>query len=167
MTLQEIKLFVAYSAWATHKMFDAVAQMSETGLYKDMNSSHKSIHGTLLHMVSAERTWLARFRGEQDPLRLGADEAPTLAAAKSVWEKIGYEMAKFVGTMTDKKLQETFKVASPEGQVFTHQYGQVVVHVVDHSTFHRGQVITLMRQLGVVPPATGLIVFYRETQKNK
>lgn len=165
MTLQEIKLLVAYSAWATHRVFDAIAKMPEGDLHKNMNSSHASIHGTLLHMVSAERTWLARLQGQKDPPRLGPEEAPSLATAKSIWENVGFEMAKFVGGLTDRKLQDPLKAASPAGQVYTHQCWQVIHHVVDHSTYHRGQVITLMRQLGGVPPVTGLIVFFRETQK--
>jgi len=92
-------------------------------------------------------------------------EAPTLESLRTAWEKVGYETARFLGTLTDKKLQETFTVTTAKGDSFTHIFWQALQHVVDHSTYHRGQVVTMLRQLGRVPPSTGLIAFYRETAK--
>jgi uncharacterized damage-inducible protein DinB len=167
MTQQEIRHLVAYSAWASNRVFDAVSPIPGEDLMRDLKSSHKSIHGTLVHMVSAERIWLARVQGaEEAPILEGAD-APTLASLRAVWEQVGYDMARFLGGITDKKLQESITAQSPKGGTFTHTISQVISHVVDHSTYHRGQVITLMRQLGVVPPNTGMITFFRETSKSR
>jgi uncharacterized damage-inducible protein DinB len=118
-------------------------------------------------MVSAERIWLARLQGATEPPVLKETDTPTLAELRTVWEQVGYDMAKYLGGITDKKLGETIKAPSPRGEVYTHQVSQVLSHVVDHSTYHRGQVITLMRQLGVVPPNTGMITFFRETSRNR
>lgn len=165
MTQQEIRHLVAYSAWASNRVFDAVTPIPGEDLVRDLKSSHKSIHGTLVHMVSAERIWLARVQGAAEaPILEGAD-VPTLASLRAVWEQVGYDMARFLGGITDKKLQESITARSPKGDMYTHTIGQVISHVVDHSTYHRGQVITLMRQLGVVPPNTGMITFFRETSK--
>lgn len=165
MTLQETKTLHAFNAWASNKIFDAVVQIPTDAYMKDMKSSHGSIHGTLTHMVAAEKIWVSRMVGTPEAKLIDLDEVPTLADLKAIWERVGYDMAKFLGTMTDKKLQETFTMSSPRGQVFSHMYWQAIQHVVDHSTYHRGQVITLMRQLGYVPPTTGLMMFYRETSR--
>ena len=165
MTLQETRLLVAYSAWASNRVFDAVSGMADGDALKDLKSSHKSIHGTLVHMVSAERIWLSRLMGAGEAPILRAEDAPDVKSLRAMWEKVGYDMARFMGGLSDKKLQETLSAPSPKGEVYTHQYGQVIAHIVDHSTYHRGQIITLMRQLGVTPPNTGMIVFFRETSR--
>ena len=167
MTQQEIRHLVAYSAWASNRVFDAVTPMPGEDLTRDLKSSHKSIQGTLVHMVSAERIWLARVQRAAEAPILNETDAPTLASLRTVWEQVGYDMARFLGGITDKMLQESITARSPKGETYTHTIGQVIAHVVDHSTYHRGQVITLMRQLGVVPPNTGMITFFRETSKSR
>jgi uncharacterized damage-inducible protein DinB len=167
MTLQEIRLLHAYNAWATNKLFDALAPCSAEETTTDMKSSHGSILGTMTHLVGAEKIWLARWVGTPGATMLKQSEVPTLTDLRKVWETTGYETARWLGSMTDKKLLDTFSMASAKGEIFTHVYWQAIQHVVDHSTYHRGQVITLMRQIGKVPPSTGLITFYRESWKKQ
>ena len=167
MTLKEITLLHAYSSWASNRIFDAVAALPADQYMQDMKSSHGGIHGTLTHMVAAEKIWLSRWVGKPDARLMGTDAAPSLSDVKAVWEKVGYETALFLGTMTDKKLQETFPMTTSKGETFNHVYWQAIQHVVDHSSYHRGQIVTMMRQLGVKPPGTGLIGFYREAGKAK
>jgi uncharacterized damage-inducible protein DinB len=167
MTLQEIKLLHAFNSWANNRIFEAVERLTPEQLMQEMKSSHGSIYGTLLHMVGAEKIWLSRWVGRPDVARITAADAPTLAELKTLWEKAGYETAKFLSTMTDRNLQDTFTMITAKGETLTHVYWQAFQHMVDHSTYHRGQVITLLRQLGVRPPSTGLIMFYRETSKRK
>lgn len=165
MTLQDVKLLQAFNAWATQRIFDAVEKLTPEQFIMDMKSSHKSIHGTLTHYVAAEKMWLSRFAGKPDAKMFSPADLPTLAEVKAQWEKNGYESAKFLGTMTDKKLQETFNMTNARGETVPVIYWQALQHIVDHSTFHRGQIVSMMRQQGVQPPATGLIGFYREIGK--
>lgn len=165
MTLQEIRLLNAFNAWATNRIFDAVAHLPEEEYTRDMKSSHGSIHNTLTHMVAAEKIWISRWQGISTATVLTAEDLPTLGALRSFWEQVGYDTAKFLGMMSDKRLQETFAMKTSKGDTYTHLYWQAFQHVVDHSTYHRGQIVTMMRQLGAVPPNTGLITFYRETAK--
>lgn len=163
MTLQEMKLLHAYNAWASNRIFDALEKIPPEDIAKDLKSSHGSIQGTLTHMVAAEKIWLSRLLGTPDTTLMTGAEAPTLADLKAVWEKTGYTMAKLLGSLTDRKLQDTFTMVTTSGKSFTNTFGQAMQHVVDHSTYHRGQIVTLMRQLGHMPPSAGLIGFYRET----
>ena len=167
MTLHEIKLLHAFNAWDTNRIFDAVGALPADDVLKDMKSSHQGIHGTLFHIVAGEKIWLSRWVGNPDARLMAASEAPSLADVKAVWEKAGFDMAKFLGSMSDKKLHETFTMTTSTGQTYTHLYWQAIQHLVDHSSYHRGQIITLMRQLGHTPPSTGLIAFYREIAKGK
>lgn len=96
MTLQEVKQLHAFNSWANNKIFDALAKLSTEQYMRDMQASHGSIHGTLLHMVGAERIWISRLLGAPEPDLLTVTEAPTLQAARSIWETNGYETARFL-----------------------------------------------------------------------
>ena len=165
MTLQEIKLLHAFNAWANNRIFEALQPLPAEEVTRDMKSSHGSIHGTIAHMAAAEKIWLSRLVGSPDKDLMPASAMPTLADVRAVWESTGYGIAKYLGGMTDRKLQETFSVTYASGKTYTYITWQAFQHVVDHSTYHRGQIITMLRQLGHQPPSTGLIGFYRDTVK--
>jgi uncharacterized damage-inducible protein DinB len=167
MTLQEVKLLHAFNSWASQRVFDTVATLTPDQFTRDMASSHQSIQGTLFHIVAAEKIWLSRWRNQPDPPKLQRSDLPTAAALHAEWEKVGLETAKWLGTMTDKSLQDSFTMTTSSGTTYRHTYVQAVQHVVDHGSYHRGQIIALLRQLGVTPPVTGMIAFYREMAKVK
>lgn len=165
MTLQEIRLLHAFNSWADNRLLDATLAMPEDKAMQDMKSSHGSIHGTLVHLVGSEKMWLSRWTGKPDATYLTVAEAPTVQALKNIWVAVGFETAKFLGTMTDRRLQDAFTMKTSHGETYTHLYWQAFQHMVDHCSYHRGQVVTMMRQQGITPPTTGLINFYRETAK--
>ncbi len=131
---------------------------------QDFKSSHGGIHGTLVHIVGAEKIWLERFLGDPQPF-LSKTPPMSLSDLKTVWEKVGYDTAKWLGTMNDRKLQETFTMKTSKGDTLVHVFWQAFQHKVNHSSYHRGQIVTMLRQLDVKPPSTDLIQFYRETAK--
>ncbi len=165
MTLNEIKLLHAFNSWADNRIFEGVAQLTPEQYQQDMKSSHGSIHGTLTHIVGAEKIWLSRWVGKPDATLLSPHDVESLHDVKEIWQRVGYETAKFLSAMTDRKLQETFTYTTTKGEQYTTIFWQAFQHLVDHSSYHRGQVITLMRQLGVKPPVTGMIAFFRELNK--
>ncbi len=164
MTLQEIKTLHAYNAWANNRIFENVENLPAEQYLKDMKSSHGGIHGTLVHLVGAEKVWLERFTGNVQPF-LKAVEIPNAAELKKIWEKTGFDTAKWLGMMSDKKLNEIFEMKTLKGDVYRHVYWQAFQHVVNHSSYHRGQIITMLRQIDAKPVSTDLIQFYRETAK--
>ncbi len=164
MTLSELKLLHAYNSWATNQFFDALAELPNDKFMQDMKSSHGGIHGTLTHTIGAEKVWLERFLGDPQPF-LTQEPPKSLQELKVIWEKVGYDTAKWLSGMTDKKLQETFTMKTLKGDTFVQIFWQAFQHVVNHSSYHRGQIVTMLRQLDVKPPTTDLIRFYRETGK--
>jgi len=162
MTLQEIKFLHAYNSWASNHIFDVLGGIPAEHYMQEMKSSHGGIHGTLVHIVGAEKVWLERFQGNPQPF-LTQDALKSLPEVKTVWEKVGYDTAKWLGAMTDKKLNDTFTMKTVKGDTFTHLFWHAFQHLVNHSSYHRGQIITMLRQLGQKPVSTDLIRFYRET----
>jgi uncharacterized damage-inducible protein DinB len=165
MTLHEIKLLHAYNSWADQRIFDALEMLTNEQYQKDMKTSHGGVHGALTHIVGAEKIWLSRWVGRPDAAILKSTDVSSLPELKKIWEKVGYETAKFLGGLTDKKLQETFSITTSKGETYTHVYWHAIQHMVNHSTYHRGQIVAMLRQLGVQPPRTDLILFYRESEK--
>jgi uncharacterized damage-inducible protein DinB len=165
MTLQEIKLLFAYDNWANERIFEAVSALSEADYTRDLKSSHGGVQGTLTHIVATDKIWLSRWVGNPEMQLMAVSEAPTLADLKDVWEDVARRTAKFLGALNDKKVLETFSWTSPKGDCLTHVYAHAFQHVVNHSTYHRGQITSFLRQLGAKPAGTDLITFYRQTSR--
>ncbi len=161
MTGDEVRELFAYNAWANRKLFDAAAALPEEHYFRDLRSSHGGIHGTLAHIVWAEQLWLCRWLGTPNPAVPQGRDLGTLDAVRARWEEVETRRAVFLVDFPDARLSETRAVQPSTGGEFRHSFREMFRHVVDHASYHRGQVVTMLRQVGAVPPSTGLIVFYR------
>ncbi len=161
MILRDIQPLVAFNRWANQQFFDALRQLSGEQYVRDLHSSHGGIHGTLAHLIGVEKAWLCRWLRQPNTAAAEVQKITSLAELRAYWENLCAAMRQFVATLDDHKLQETLTTQTLSG-TFTTPYWQMVQHVVDHSSYHRGQIVTMLRQLGVQPPSTGLIRFYRE-----
>ena len=163
MNVGDVRDLLEYHTWATKRLFDALAPLSTEEYKRDLKGSFGSIHGTLAHMVGAEELWLARWKGQTPATMLKGDDVGSLAELRAIWERVEAEVRAYVAGLTDAKLGSQVVVKpTGGGKEYVHTLQQTIQHTVDHSSYHRGQVITLLRQLGSKPPATGLIAFYRE-----
>jgi uncharacterized damage-inducible protein DinB len=165
MNVQQVKLLHAYNAWANNRILEALAGVPEQEYVQNMKSSHGSIHGTMVHIVAAEKLWQSRWSGTPGERLLSTDDVPTLASLSSLWEEVGRGTARFIGTMTDRKLAETLRVESIAAGPITLTYWQSLQHLVDHSSYHRGQIVGMLRQLGFTPPTTSMLLFLRDAGK--
>jgi uncharacterized damage-inducible protein DinB len=161
MTSNDIKLLFAYNAWANNRIFESLAGLSEEQYRRDLGSSHGGIHGAVTHLLGAEAMWLSRWLGAPDPALLSASEVPSLESLKTLWERVAADTAKFVGKLSKESLEADFQYANTKGERFSHPLVQALQHLVNHSTYHRGQISGMMRQVGAQPVNTDLITFYR------
>ena len=161
MTLAEVRELFAYNAWANRRCFAALELLRAEVYLRDLKSSHGGIHGTLCHIVWAEQLWLNRWLGKPNPAVPQGRDLTTLAAARARWEAIETERDAFLADLVERRLDETIAVQPSTGGEYVHTFREMFRHAVDHSTYHRGQLVTLLRQVGAEPPSTGLIVFYR------
>lgn len=161
MDLAEVRELFAYNAWANRVFFDALSAVPSASYGRDLKSSHGGLHGTLCHIVWAEELWLARWLARPGPAVAQGTDLATLAAARARWERVEAERAAFLATLTERRLDDTVVVRPTTGGDFVHTFRQMFRHAVDHSSYHRGQLVTLLRQLGIRPPSTGLIGYYR------
>lgn len=165
MNTTEIKELFDYNSWANHRLLEAASQLTPEQYHQDLKASHGGIHGTLLHIVAAQKVWLSRWLGAPDTSLLREQDVPALSDLTALWEKVSADTGAFLAGLTDGKLQEPLTMTTTTGKQFTNTFQQMMQHVVNHSSAHRGQVAALMRQLGIKPPATDLIAFYRRQDR--
>jgi uncharacterized damage-inducible protein DinB len=129
---------------------------------KDVGSSFGSIRDTLVHILSGERTWLSRWSGSSPKGHLDAAGFPDVSALRQSWEQLNKEMVGFLNALSDERLLSTVAYSTFAGQPQVQPLWQQMAHLANHSTYHRGQVTTMLRQLGAQSIATDLILFFRE-----
>lgn len=164
MNVAQVRELFEYNAWANRRLFEALAAVPTDDYLRDLKSSFGGLHGTLAHIVSAERLWLARWRGTVGSLLKGS-EVGSLAELRTLWDGVEAERTEYLSQLTTPMLDSEIVIKPTTGGQFVHTLRQTLQHAVDHSSYHRGQIVTLMRQVGVKPPSTGLIGFYRERSK--
>jgi uncharacterized damage-inducible protein DinB len=161
MTIADIKTLYEYNSWAKARLLGALDAMKEEDLYKDLKSSFPSIFATLLHIVSAENIWQQRFAGAESVKPLTKDDVPTYTALKAKWKETEDGFAKLLAVLTEKQLLEVITFKNSKGEPVSQLRWQALQHLINHESYHRGQITTMIRQLGGTPANTDLIGFYR------
>jgi uncharacterized damage-inducible protein DinB len=159
--LNEFLELFDYNAWANRTILDAVAQIPEEQYFRDLKSSYGGVHGTLAHIVWAEQLWLHRWVGKPNPAVPQGADLKSLAEVRSRWEELEAERGRFLAAFPESRLDEQRLVKPSSGGEYVHTFRQMFHHFINHSSYHRGQIVTLLRQLGVKPPSTDLILYYR------
>ena len=157
-----IRKLYEYDRWANARTLGAVAKLSSDQFTRDLGSSHRSVRDTLVHNFSAGRIWLARWNSSPPMSMVDPAAFPTLAAVRAAWAELERELGHFLHSVSDERLRAVIAYTNIEGKPFAQLLWEQMVHVVNHASYHRGQITTLLRQLGAEPAATDLIVFFRE-----
>jgi uncharacterized damage-inducible protein DinB len=157
--MTELLELLEYHRWATNLTVGAVRALTPEQFTRDLGSSFPSVRDTLVHVFSADRAWLGRLEG-QSPPRANASDYADLASLLEVWEPVLQRWPVLVASLGDPGQLIDYKALA--GEPFTNSLGQIVRHVVNHGTYHRGQVATMLRQLGAQAVSSDLIGFYRE-----
>lgn len=161
MTIEDVRLLYDYSSWANHRVLDACARLAQAQLTRNLGSSYPSVRDTLTHIMLVEWLWLERWHG-RSPSGPPPGEFPDLASVRARWQEIENELLKFVRALSAPDLERVVTYRNTKGNPFSSPMWQMLQHLVNHGTYHRGQITTLLRQLAATPVATDLIAFYRE-----
>lgn len=160
MDLGYIKELVSYHFWANDRIMRAVDEVSPADYTRDLGSSFPSIQATLAHLMFAEAVWLSRWTGEQiAPPK--PEDLPTQAAARERWRSLEERFRSYVDGLSQADLDRVVIMRNSAGKELRHPLWEMLAHVVNHGTYHRGQVTTMLRQVGAEAPATDLIHYYR------
>lgn len=161
MNIAEVRRLFAYNEWANARIVLSLRSLEQEQLERRIESSFPSIQATLGHIVSAEWIWLRRWKGESpESIPAWALEG-TLETLVPQLTEVETERAQFLAGMSDGDLERKIAYRSIKGDPFETRFDDMFRHVVNHSTYHRGQLTTMIRQVGGVPPSTDFVVFTR------
>ena len=162
MNLETVRLLYDYNAWANHRMLDACGALSDEQFTRDLGSSFRSARDTLVHIMEVEWLWLERWHGRSPTGLAPPEQYPNLAEIRARWAEIERDLMQFVGGLLSAELEHVHDYRTTRGTPTSNPLWQMLQHLANHGTYHRGQVTTMLRQLGTTPTATDLILFYRE-----
>lgn len=160
----EIRELFAFNRWANQRMLDALAPLTDEEFRRDLKNSHPSIRDTVLHVMGSEWVWLSRWLGSSPRARPAEWDAYGLPQIRTEWDALADAIASFVGQLTDADLDREIHYNNFKGAACQNPLWQLLRHMVNHSSYHRGQVTTMLRQLGHTPVATDLVLYYRLQQ---
>jgi uncharacterized damage-inducible protein DinB len=164
MDRQDIDTLYAYNRWATARTLQAAEAVTPEQFQKDLGNSFPSVRDTLAHIVNVEWLWLRRWQGESPTRVVPASDYPSVAKLREGFAGVDADRQRFLAGIPDAQLAATFTWRDMQGVERRLPLIQTLQHVVNHGTYHRGQVTTMLRQLGATPVSTDLYRFYVEVQ---
>lgn len=148
--------------WARDRAMLATEALSTEQYVRPMGNSFSSIRDTLNHVYHAEWVWYSRWNGVS-PTAFPSDDIPDLAALRTLWSGMEGKVRAYVTGASATDLQRVIPYRLMSGKEGASPLWQMVMHMVNHATYHRGQVTTMLRQLGAAPArSTDMITYFRE-----
>jgi uncharacterized damage-inducible protein DinB len=166
MDLSDIRHLFDYTEWANDLAMDAANSLTDEQLQRDFGISHGSILGTLIHMAGAEWIWLERWHG-RSPAKAQAwsmwtpESCGDLATLNDRWGEVVDRRAQYISNLDEDRLGADLSFNLLSGDRSSMRLVDQMRHVANHATMHRGQVVGMIRQLGIDPPSTDLLFYLR------
>jgi uncharacterized damage-inducible protein DinB len=159
MDVATIRQLYEYNRWANARMLESAALVPADSFTRELGGSFGSLRGTIAHILGAEWIWLERWRGVSPRNLPAASGFPDLASIRERWRDVEAGQRDVVDGLDESRLAVVVSYVNPRGETWAYPLGRMMQHVVNHSTYHRGQVATLLRQLGVEPLSTDLLLY--------
>jgi len=151
-----------YNIWANDIVCNWLEQVTEQQWEQDVESSFNSIQGTVLHLISAEHVWVQRLQQQEKTEWLASSYKGNKAEHIALWKQASANLKKLLEDFDENNLPVKFEFKRINGEVNALQYYQAFAHIFNHSTYHRGQVLTMLRQVGFTNVgSTDMLIFYR------
>ncbi|HEY1337930.1 MAG TPA: DinB family protein [Bryobacteraceae bacterium] len=150
-----------YNYWARDRQFAACRALTSEQFVQPV-AGFGSVRDTLLHLVGVEWVWLERWLGRSPESLPWRDEAATLDGLEARARSVEAGMRDYLARLTEEEMLRPFSYRNFKGERWTYKYWEALLHVVNHQTYHRGQVTTLLRQLGAQPAAIDYLLAVEE-----
>jgi uncharacterized damage-inducible protein DinB len=162
MTFDEARTLFAYDRWANRRLLAILGALPADRLEATVESSFPSLLATFGHMVGAEWVWLRRWQGEPPGAFPEWLRQPSFADLHARLERLDDERDAFLAGLDEADLDRELDYRTLDGTPHRTRLGDLVFHVVNHASYHRGQLTTMLRQLGATTVSTDLVVYLRE-----
>ncbi len=158
-----IKRHLRYNHWANTRLAEFIKQLTDEQLDQELVSSFPTVRKTLYHLWDAELIWLKRIQGEPLNTWPSSEFNGTTQDMLALFVANSKELADFIETKDESFLAQDLSYKNMKGDLFTNKIEDMLFHVVNHGSFHRGQLITMLRQLGLTKfQSMDLITFMRQ-----
>lgn len=156
-----------YNVWATRRLVEAVAEVSEDDYRKDLGLFFRSIHGTLNHLLVAEHMlWYPRFaRGVSPKVELSAEVEPDRDRLAQALKGGAANWLPLIESWPAERFDGLLNYTNMRGQAMSLPFTATLTHVFNHSTHHRGQITAALTALGQPCPELDLVYLLQEESK--
>ena len=144
-----LKQYAAYNIWASQRILDAILILPEEKQMTEVPSSFKSLYKTVLHMLDAENIWWQRMKMQERIIVPSENFKGTVQELAGNLLQQSKQWEEWVAGASDLLLEHVFQYYNNKKEHFKMPVYQMVHHVFNHGTYHRGQLINMLRQLGV------------------
>lgn len=162
MNLTDLKTMLDYHYWARDRLLDALEPLTPEQFIRDLGSSFTSIRDTIAHTHAAEWAWYSRWNGQSPTALLPHDRFADVAAARSAWRDLERQVRTYIDGVGEDGVNAVIDYTLFNGTAGSSPLWQMLQHMVNHASYHRGQVTTMLRQLGAAPAKPmDMIAYYR------
>jgi len=162
MNAEDFRRLYDYNSWANHRTLEACAALNDEQFTRDLHSSFRSVRDTLVHIMLVEWLWRERWLGRSPDKYPPAGDFPNLESVRRRWSEVERNLLDYVAALKPEDIDRVIAHKTTAGVPQSAPLSQMLQHLVNHGTYHRGQVATMLRQLDAKPIGTDLILFYRE-----
>ncbi len=155
--------YTAYNVWANRKMMEALAKVPANLIDEPMGGSFSTIRKTIYHIWDAQVIWLSRLQGSSPATWPSADYGDDFSGYDVYFLQQSEDFHRFVSARPDSYFADMCFYRNLNGDQLKTRNSDIILHCMNHSTYHRGQVITFLRQSGITEvPHTDYIFYLRE-----
>ena len=161
MTLDDLDALLDFHYWARDRVIDAAAKLTPEQFDRDLGNSFKSVRETLVHIYWADWAWYQIWHGTFPSAPMSTDQFPDLDSLRRAWSEHEEKVRAFVQAQAGSDAHRVVEYRRPDGSAAAFPLAHMVQHLVNHGSYHRGQLTMMLRQLGAAPPeSTDLIRYY-------
>jgi len=162
VTPELLSFMFQYNLWADLRTLDSCSTLTNEQFTRKIDSSFSSVRDTVTHLYGAEWVWNERINGRSPMALVPGTIFPDFSTARAKLEEMDRYYIAYVSKLTQKDLDRVIQYKGFNGDEFSNPLWQSLHQLTNHASYHRGQIVTMLRQLGVKPVSTDLIGYYRE-----
>ena len=162
-TLDHIKMLYDYHYWVNRLVWNtSIVALTEEQFYRPLEYSMGSIHNQVVHMMSAEWNWFSRLNGVSPKAMLDPADYPTRETVRAKWDDIEAVVRGYINALDESVYEATFSYTTMAGAPYTNKVIDILLHVINHGTDHRAQILAMIHSMGAPTTAQDIILYLRE-----